>query len=157
MTLTPYVNSSDNRVVNKTLTPVYITPLNVTFKGDVNIMAPVLEMAYDVGLLTCNYVYINTLGRYYYVNKITTGGQRLTMECKVDVLQTYATEIQSFNALVARQANREKEANLYLHDKEFRALAYKDVALIKFKDSNGKWVKLRKDMNMVLTVAGGGQ
>ena len=156
MTITPYVNSSDPKVVNKTLTQIYVTPPDVTFKDDVNMMAPVLIMAYDASLLTCNYVYIPLFNRYYYVTRIITSQQRLIMECKIDVLQSHSSEIDGFYALVARQADRTKEANLYLHDKEFRALAYKDAAVINFKNSSGQIVKLAKDMNMILTVAGGG-
>lgn len=156
MNIMPYVNSSDRRVVNKSLSAIYMTPKDVKFKDDVNIMAPVIEMAYDAALLPCNYIYVDTFDRYYYVDKIITGGQRLTFECHIDVLQSHATEISGFYALVARQADREKQANLYLHDKEFRALAYKDTEVIVFKNGSGKWVKLLKDLNMVLTVAGGG-
>lgn len=148
MNITPYVNSSDNRVVNKTLSAIYLTPSDIKFKGEVNIMSPVIEMAYDAGLLTCNYVYIDTLARYYYVTKIITGGQRLTMECKCDVLQTYASEIEGFSAILARCEN--SHYNKYLNDRAFKSLAYKVVSTRAFPKS------FTKDLEFVMAIAGGG-
>lgn len=156
MNLTLYTNSSDNRVVNKSLTQIGLSTVSAVFKGDGNMITPVLELAYDANFMACNYIYIDIFSRYYYVTKMTVSQQRLIFECRIDVLQSHASAIAGFYALVARQADREKQANLYLHDKEFRALAYKDTETIVFKNSRGKWVKLLKDMNMVLTVAGGG-
>ena len=147
MTITPYVNSSDSRVVNKTLTQIYVTPPDVTFKDDVNMMAPVLVMAYDAGLLTCNYVYIPAFSRYYYVTRIITSQQRLIMECKIDVLQSHASAIENFSALLARCEN--SHFNKYLNDRAFKALSY-DIATTKALPNS-----FTKDMEFVLTVAGG--
>lgn len=148
MNITPYVNSSDRRVVNKTLSALYLTPKDIKFKGEVNIMAPVIEMAYDADLLTCNYIYIDTFARYYYIDKIITGGQRLTFECHIDVLMSHASEIEGFNAILARCEN--SHYNKYLNDRAFKSLAYKVASTRAFPKS------FTKDLEFVLAVAGGG-
>lgn len=145
-TIKAYVNTSDRRVVTKTITQIG-ADISAVFKGEADIMNPVIELAYNSSLLTCNYVYIDVFARYYYVTKIITGSQRITMELKDDVLMSHASEIRGMDAYLARV--EKNHFNKYLRDRAFKTLSYRVVKTIPFPKS------FEKDMEFVLTVAGG--
>lgn len=52
----------------------------------------------------CNYVYLDDTARYYFVQKIELlNGGLVAFQCKVDVLQSYASYIKQLTAFVTRQ------------------------------------------------------
>lgn len=118
--------ADDRKIVDKAIdsTTLVKTCNSVHYKDDVDILNPVLEIAYDASLTTANYVYVPDWCRYYYINNITTGMQRLFFECHVDVLKTYSTDIKKLNCVIARQENK---YNLYLNDAKYHLLQYKTV------------------------------
>lgn len=124
-----YKISDDRKVVNKTTdaTTLVQTCNSVHYKDDVDILNPVLEIAYDALLTTANYLYVPDWGRYYYINNITTGMQRLFFECHVDVLKSYDVDIRKLSCVIARQENS-TNANLYLNDGMWHNLQYKQIA-----------------------------
>ena len=63
-----------------------------------------------------NYVFVPDLGRYYFISNITFDtGARLVIECTVDVLKTYASEILSKKCIVTRQ--EKKNSKMYVDDR----------------------------------------
>ena len=53
-----------------------------------------------------NYVYLEDLGRYYFVSKNRLGNSNIyELECELDALATYKTQIQSYTAFVERCAD----------------------------------------------------
>jgi len=104
MYITLYRNSSDNRVLRKSLTQVS-TPLSCDIYGSESIITPRFILEY-VGV-EANYCYVAELNRYYYIRDIVLapGGQRILM-CEVDVLMSNIDEILNLNCLVLRQENR---------------------------------------------------
>lgn len=57
-----------------------------------------------------NYCYIPAWGRYYFFDEPTIlTGVRVEIQCSCDVLATYKTNIQSYNAFVERSASRRTE------------------------------------------------
>lgn len=94
-----YQNSSDRRTVNKALRQVGTATYD--YKGACNILNPIIIVK-DWNA-ACNYVYITDLGRYYYVTDFTINGLVATVTLEIDVLKTYAAQIQSMRCLVDRQ------------------------------------------------------
>lgn len=144
MTITVYKISDDRRVVNKTLGTAVAT-LTAIFKNDADILNPVLEVAYNARVLTANYLYIDTLQRYYYIKNIKLDRQRLFLECEVDVLKTYYNEIKNLSCVVSRQENN---FNTYLNDGVWRNLQPKEVITLPFTQS------FYRPCNFVMTVGG---
>lgn len=144
MTITVYKISDDRRVVNKTLGTAVAT-LTAIIKNDADILYPVLEVAYNSSVLTANYLYIDTLQRYYYIKNIKLDRQRLFLECEVDVLKSYYNEIKNLSCVVARQENN---YNTYLNDGVWRNLQPKEVITLPFTQS------FYRPCNFILTVGG---
>ena len=150
MTITVYKISDDRRVVNKTLGTAVAT-LTAVFKNDADILYPVLEVAYNSSVLTANYLYIDTLHRYYYIKNIKLDRQRLFLECEVDVLKTYYDGIRNLTCVVSRQSNINKAQN-YLNDDFFRLLQYNEYLQLYF--TKGGSIQEFSDYSYVLAAAG---
>ena len=149
-----YKITDDRRKLNKTLTAGNLKKtLTGELKIDTDILNPILEVGYDADILTCNYMEIPALGRYYYIENITTSTQRLLVAGHVDVLQTYATSIRDLDCIVARQES-DGNANFYLNDKMFRAHNFKIVKTIDFPSTPFMSGNNNVD-SLVLTVGGG--
>ena len=82
-------NGEPNRV-NKTLqeNEEYTGVLNST----VNILEPVIRFR-TTNVVTFNYVYIESLNRYYFVSEIRQDGDICTVYLRTDVLMTYTDKI----------------------------------------------------------------
>ena len=82
-------NGEPNRV-NKTLqeNEEYTGVLNST----VNILEPVIRFRTN-NVVTFNYVYIESLNRYYFVSEIRQDGDICTVYLRTDVLMTYKDKI----------------------------------------------------------------
>lgn len=150
MTVTFYQNKSDDRVVNKTISQK-LELTTVIIKDDTSMMNPVLIVHTDSKLYTCNYCYIASFGRYYYIDNITlASGQRLILECREDVLMSNKTQLLKSRAFVQRS---EKEtANMYINDQLFIAANKPIVDYVLFSDS--KKFSTQKG-NFSLAIAGG--
>lgn len=117
MNLTLYYNSSERKVIGKSLRNLG----NVTgiLKGDASITSPVFILASNNNYLSgTNYLYWQETGRYYYIDDIEliTGG-RMVFYCSVDVLESFKTQIKAQTAIIDKQ---ESLANLYFNDGSFR-------------------------------------
>ena len=114
-----YNNKSDDKVEDKSLTQ--LGEYTIVFKGDENIINPVLKITDSTVSEDANYLYLNELGRYYYIRKKTYSRQCILLECEVDVLMTYKTEIRQMNAIISRN---ERLYNLYLNDDKMEMYNY---------------------------------
>lgn len=117
MNLTLYYNSSERKVIGKSLQNLG----NVAgiLKGDASITSPVFILQSNNNYLSgVNYLYWQETGRYYYIDDIElmTGG-RMLFHCSVDVLQSFATQIKAQTAIIDKQ---ESENNMYFNDGSFR-------------------------------------
>lgn len=138
MTITFYRITDDKKQVSKTLNnTTKIKESTGVIKSDCSVMEPRLEMEYDVALITANYMYIPDFGRYYFIDRIDTGAQRLFIQGHIDVLQTYSTQIRNLYCIVARQEN-ENKSNLYLNDEIWRNLQIKQAVPLAFPKSFDK-------------------
>lgn len=115
-----YKNSSPTNKVSKELTS--IDTIAGALRDGTSIIDPtiLIEPTVQASIISsANYAYIADFGRYYYITQpasYVNGLWMVTMH--VDVLQTYANQIRSQNAIVARQ---EFVYNMYLDDGWFMA------------------------------------
>lgn len=143
-----YKISDDRRTLIKDVSSAgnIIATVNGTIKTDCDILAPTIELTYFSDLAKCNYMYVSDWGRYYYINDLKVGAQRCFITGAVDVLMSYAAQIQALKCIVERQ---EYEHQLYLQDKYFKALSYKIVKTFEWKKQFDK-----NNSSFVLTTGG---
>lgn len=129
MNITLYVNTSDPKAVNKTLT----NDLNISgiAKDPLDMVNPVIEVEGDIvaSLGQYNYMYIEDYARYYFIS-ITGESYRLsTITGHCDVLSTSKNWLKLRQATVSRN---ESLYNAYLEDPNFSSYAYTNIVLKKF-------------------------
>lgn len=110
-------NSSPPEVVSKNIST--ISTVSGTLKEETSVIDPVIKIQGDVGnYTTCNYMFIPTFGRYYFINDIRSITDNIfEVSGHVDVLNTYSDAIRSNTAIIRRQEN---DWNLYLNDGSFK-------------------------------------
>ena len=123
MSITIYNNSSDKRVVVKTLTQV--ASMNYVLLDDCSIISPKMVVSYAGNILSANYAYIAEFGRYYFIDNITIlKAQKLQIDMSVDVLETYKTQIKALTCIIKRNSGL---FNLYLDDPYFQSIAKRQM------------------------------
>lgn len=104
MDITFYNTSDDKRKVSKTLTSGVTLPCEVY--DECNVIAPKLLIEYTTDVFSKNYCYIPTFGRYYFITNIKVdAGERIVIECDIDVLYTYRNSIYLLDVTVTRNEN----------------------------------------------------
>lgn len=145
MTIKLYHNDSDKRTVNKTLTNEGALTGAVII-DDTTILQPRLRVR-DNGIIMVqyNYCYIADFKRYYYITNITVSNGYILIDCKVDVLMSYANEIKACTGVIARQEN---VWSGYLDDNENYTNQYNNVSLKAFNNP------FSKTLSYILLVSG---
>ena len=121
VTVTLYKNLSDKKRAQKNLTT--IASESCTFKGDVDVMAPVLLFYGDAETYAkdVNYMYVDAFRRFYFCRVKSLPGGLVELSGTVDVLTSaWALGLPTLRAVIARQENR---YNLYLNDGTLKAYA----------------------------------
>jgi len=96
-----YKSADDPIKVNKTLTNQ--TAVEVKLLDIVDISAPRFIINYSESLLQYNYCYVPAFRRYYYLTPPQIeSGQRMILNCYVDVLKTAAQAIAESDATIIR-------------------------------------------------------
>lgn len=146
MTIKLYHNDSDKRTVNKTLTNEGEL-LGAVIIDDTSILTPRLKVR-DNGIIMVqyNYCYIADFKRYYYITNITISNGYILIDCKVDVLMSYANEIKACTGVIARQEN---VWSGYLDDNENYVNQYNNTVLKAFTSGT-----FTKNLNYILLVSG---
>lgn len=127
MIINLYQNTSPANYVNKA--PTQVGSLEGILRSPTSILDPViiLERADPTGF---NYIGIPAFSRYYYVNGVSSESSNLiAISTHVDVLMSYASQIQNFDAVVRRNENK---WNLYLDDGIFKAYQNTKHKVIRF-------------------------
>lgn len=145
MTIKLYHNDSDKRTVSKTLSNEG-SLAGATIIDDTSILAPRLKVR-DNGIIMVqyNYCYIADFKRYYYITDITVSNGYIYIDCKVDVLMSYANEIKACTGVIARQEN---VWSGYLDDSENFTNQYNNVSLKAFTNP------FSKNLSYILLVNG---
>ena len=123
-----YINNSDERYINKNLTPL-LNNVELYFKDDEDILNPVLKVTSINDILGANYLYLNELDRYYYIRSVTYSKQYILLNCEVDVLMSHKRDLLIQEVILKRQSNK---YNLYQDDNEFRVLQYEAIRTQEF-------------------------
>lgn len=122
--VTFYTNSSDNNVLNKSISST--TSATVVFKENVDLIEPVLILQNNNYIQVSNYM--EMLGRYYYITSIECmPGNLLKVKARVDVLMSYRDQIKANNAIITRNANN---INTYIPDSKMKITSYTTVNTI---------------------------
>ena len=135
----------NNKITKSDLTD--IIQLTGTFRGEVSVMNPVVQIETSTNISGYNYAYISDFGRYYFITDIKAVRNGLwQLSLKVDVLMTYSTEILALSAVIRRNENL---FNMYLNDNQYQTLNYSRIQTKLFPNGFGDW-------NFVLTTVGKG-
>lgn len=131
VTVKLYTNTSDRRVVSKSLT--LVAEKSCDFKGDVSVTNPVLILTGDGATYAenVNYVEIADFGRKYFATcRVLTGGF-VEVSCSVDILSSAWDYIKTQEAVLDRQ---QTDYNLYLDDGTFQSYSNDMVVTKEFSD-----------------------
>ena len=155
MTLNLYNNNSDSRVLNKDVTPLSLNVDAIPLLP-LDILNPRFTLDYDITLLqSLNYIYCYETQRFYYVlKKVLSAGNRIMIDCNVDVLQSYEREIRDLYCTIVRCENPKKMT--YLTDPEYIFDGRRDYEYF-YLPSNVFNVRDRDEtsFNFVMALAGG--
>lgn len=133
MELILYTNSSDDHQVTKSLTQI-LDITNGVLREECSIIDPVIKIEglQAANYANCNYAYIPSFGRYYFIKNIILKGNLCELHMHVDVLSSFATELKNLDAIVSRQENK---FNLYLQDGLFRTYQNPHIQIKQFPNS----------------------
>lgn len=97
-----FIYDGKPNAVNKTLqeNEEYTGVLNATF----NVLTPVVRFRTRTPV-SFNYVFIESLNRYYFVSELNQDGDVCTVRLRVDVLQTYKEKILASSATLTKGEN----------------------------------------------------
>ena len=126
MKITFYNNESDAILVDKKITSISSIN-NAKIINETDIVNPSIVVSrnfYDSIILKANYLYIDKLNRYYYINNISFAESMIVIDCTVDVLMSYKSKIRNITCTVTRNENLK---NGYLNDDNYNIQAYKQV------------------------------
>ena len=91
----------DKRTLNKNFN--IIKTVNAELKENTNVINPIFIVSTG-DFFKINYLYCSSFNRYYYIKNINNlTGNRQALECEVDVLMSYNSEIKALNGTVERQ------------------------------------------------------
>lgn len=127
-----YNNNSDRRCINKNLTGAK------TISGNVKTQYTSSGISLDIdvsvaGMTPFQFNYMKFDNKYYYIDNVDFVSQNIIrLNCSVDLLMTYKTQILKQTAVLARS---ETSYNRYLTDDNLHVNAYKRVQTKKFDKS----------------------
>ena len=107
MTITFYNNESDAILVSKKITQISSIN-NAKIINETDIVNPSIIVSrkfYDSIILKANYLYIDKLERYYFINNISFAESMIVIDCTVDVLMSYKKQIRNLTCTVTRNEN----------------------------------------------------
>ena len=135
-----YQMSDDKRVIDKTLGTAK-TLSSCQLIEPSSVINPSFTIDIDTSIYSYNYVYIAYFGRYYYINDITViDGARMLINCSVDVLKSFATQIKACTVNTRRNENN---YDMYLPDDrpvESRMIRYSVKFPHSFNDESNSYV-----------------
>lgn len=80
-----------------------------------------------------NYCYISDFGRYYFINNITVIRNNLwRVDCNVDVLMSFSTEILNLDVIVSNLSDGENEQNTYFSGEQWQTTVKTKTDVINF-------------------------
>lgn len=146
-----YVTTSDNRVINKSLTS--LGSRNVKLLDGASVQAPTFRIKYDASLIPANFAYFPHFNRYYYIEPVSVSpGRQMVFKCTCDVLMTYKPYILNLQPVVARAQNKR---NSLLQDTSVVNQANRQLEIKQFSADPFGIVNYNTQRIYMLTVLGG--
>lgn len=127
MTITTYHNESEEHVLDKSITKINEN-VSVILKDDTTVVSPTLITSQNIAH-NFNYIYISDFNRYYFVTNITYSQQRFYIECTVDPLMSFNSDIKALEVIANRSSSR---FNVYQPDPSVSFLQKSVIATQKF-------------------------
>lgn len=81
-----------------------------------------------------NYAYVDTTGKYYFVESKDFDNNEIILNLKQDVLMSFSSGIRNASGTVARNENR---YNGYMLDNSYQVLSYKNIVTKEFPNGVG--------------------
>lgn len=102
MTINLLYTTDDPFVASKTVQNV-ANNVSIVPKGNFDILAPLVVLAYNASYLGANYAYIPDLGRYYYIqDQILSPGKQIVLQLNIDVRMSWDAGIRGCSGVVVR-------------------------------------------------------
>lgn len=94
---------SDPKTLDKSVTTV-AEGISAVLKQDTSSINPQFILMYDSAYLSANYIYCSTTDRYYFINDYQMlAGNRIALNCTVDVLTTVSNSVNALTCNIIRQ------------------------------------------------------
>lgn len=103
LTIDLYQNFSDPTVVHKKKSFVKTCTCEITQSVDVDEMDLLLNM--DASVNTCNYAYISTFGRFYFLTPGITNGNQMIMHASSDPLTSFWNSYSASECVAERSSS----------------------------------------------------
>lgn len=147
MDIVLYVCSSERQAINKTISSG--DTLTGSLRGESSVISPsfLIEHSNPSGY---NYCYISDFGRYYFITNITsvrTGIWRI--DCAVDVLMSFQTEILNLDVIVSDLSIGESPTETYMQGEQWTTTVKNKTDIINFPSG------LLDDGEYILITSGG--
>lgn len=130
MDIVLYINTSERQAIHKTIgSPITLTG---SLRGESSIINPsfVIEIGNPSGY---NYCYIPSFGRYYFITNITSVRTDLwRIDCSVDVLMSFATDILNLDVIVSDVSIGESPTSTYFSGEQWQTTVKTKTDVINF-------------------------
>lgn len=144
-----YNNSSDNRVVHKSLS-VIASNVSIDANGQIDVTNPVIKLNMNENILLSNYMYIPKWNRYYYITEMRVlNGNQIEITGHCDVLMSFWNNFKNSLCVAQRSSSNYDE---YIDDD---LVIIKDKYRIETRKLNGTFTPSAAGSNhYVLTIGG---
>ena len=125
-----HVNSSERQAINKSLDSG--TTLTGSLRNESSVINPSFLIEYE-NPSGFNYCYIADFGRYYFITDMTsirTGIWKI--DCSVDVLMSFKTEILNLDVIVSDLSSGESPTETYMHGEQWETTVKNKTDIINF-------------------------
>lgn len=142
-----YKTDSERERINKTLSEG-IT-LTGSLRGESSVIKPSILIE-STNISDYNYCYIAEFGRYYYINNIISVRNSLwRIECSVDVLMSFQTQILNLDVIVSDLSIGEDPTSVYFSGDQWQTSVKTKTDVIQFPSG------LLDDGEYILITSGG--
>lgn len=102
MTINLLYTTDDPFTATKTTTTV-AAGVTIVPKANLDILSPVVVLAYNASYLGANYAYIPDLGRYYFIrDQILSPGKQIALQLNIDIRMSWDAGIRGCSGVVVR-------------------------------------------------------
>ena len=128
MDIVLYTTDSEPQEINKKL--ANDTRLSGAFRSEVSVLRPVIRIEHEIPV-PFNYCYINSLGRYYYIDDIVSVRTNLwDLHLRVDVLMSHRNSIMNSTGVVI--ATESAVEDLYFSGAQWKTKVKNKTDIIAF-------------------------